>query len=534
MILETNPTTKGLHNFWETKIKKKFPTLKDISPASLLLFKYIENSPEKFYDLKAYTKYLQYLEKMKDEDPTLLISILKEVNKLLDLSYKILGEINKDPIHDILLPERNDLFDFVDKKIHYNLLRVYESPFYHFGYIIVKYSWVKMGKQIDGLNLSETVRDLNAKGFEISDQIYLHNVRNAIAHGKIKYISTSIVYEDKKGNSEYDPKSIIKAFDQMLDITNGFSLAFKIFSFKHKSFLENNGISLPLSILLDELSLKATCPAWEIRSSLEQLSSDGHRQLNLYIKNDFWDYSKILLNSFYTAYWAERLTNCYDRIFISLHSTHAQTSVHGWAAFDAIKLRYYRERKVDLSGYKDVLENNGVYFFPKIKFPKFIYKIGTYHSIVKSLFPVYLKNFRDILEKKDFTVRDSLIHSKGRYAAIQTASVVINSEFEGDVISLIRNKRKEIAKAVINFSRAKCSSGSLVRYQRVKYIRLSIYDSNKRLRNLHYSGTIPELIATIEVNTTNKIKSVDMINSVAEQIGIHRIAWHQNWRGLKK
>lgn len=534
MLLETNPATRSLHHFWETKILEKFPTL-DNSSVFLLLINYINKPPNKFYDTNAFKCYSNKLKRIKEDNPELLLSILKEVHPLISLSYRVLEEINNESIHDILLPDNEiDLLDFIDKKVHYNLLKLYETPFFHLGYIIAKYLWTKAGKQTDGLNLAQTVKELNVANFEISDDVYLHSVRNGIAHGKIIYSANKIVYEDKKGNQEeYAPRSIIKAFDKTLDITNAFFLALNIFYFENKSFLEDEGVTLPSSILLDELKIKANAPAWTIRSSLEQISSDGHRQLNLFIKNDYWDYQKVLWNSFYTAYWAERLTNSYDRIFISLQSKHASLSPHGWAAFDGVKLHDLRLKKMDIESYKGVLENEGIYFFPKIKFPRFMYKLGNFNEVVSILFPLHWANFINTINKKTFIVRDSLIHSKGNYAAIQTASVVITKELDGNINieDLIRSRRKEIVSAVIHFSRRQSNLVSLARYQTVKYIKLSIYDSDKRLRQLHYSGLIPELVATIEVNTTSKLKSMDIMNGVAEQIGIYRIVWHQNWRG---
>lgn len=393
MFLEKNQVTTELHHDWRQRIRNHFPDI-DFSVSSdfLSIIHYVDKVPQKFYSKVAYKKYLQFLEEIKSKEPSLLASILNEFEPLLSISNKILTEINNEQIHDILLPsEHNDLISFIDKKIHYNLLKLYETPFFHLSHILSKYSWIKQKKGTEGLDLFNSVKELTKLGFGFIEPVYLHNVRNGIAHGKIVYTDLNIIYIDKKGNiEEIEIRRIIEIFDRLLDISNGFCLAFKVFCFTNPEYLEMFNISIPQSILIEELQAKANAPAWTITNCLESIALHDRKQLMIYIKNDNWDFNKVRWYSFSTAYWAERLTKCYDRIFFSFHSIHGKPSPTGWAAFNAEKMRKLRENnKTEIGNYFDVLEENLLFFTPKIRFPRFVYKLGTLWNIIRTNFPIH-------------------------------------------------------------------------------------------------------------------------------------------------
>ena len=167
MLIKNNPATAELHDDWRQRIKDEFPNINFSKSSDFLsIINYIDKAPLKFYSKEAFTKYLQILEHMKSKDPVLLATILKESESLLNIANKILTEINQKLIHDILLPEEhNDLINFIDQEIHYNLLKLYETPFYQLIYIIAKYTWLKDNKGTDGLDLFKSVEELIKIGF---------------------------------------------------------------------------------------------------------------------------------------------------------------------------------------------------------------------------------------------------------------------------------------------------------------------------------------------------------------------------------
>jgi hypothetical protein len=530
MLIKSNPATEALHKFWEQQIQKEFANI-DFSHCSdyLCLIHYIEKSPQKFYSRKAFNLYLDFLLSMKAKKPKLLVEILKEAETLFSIANKILADINLKPIHDIHMPtDNNDLINFIDKEIHYNLLKVYETPLYQFAHLIAKYSWISNGKKTDGLDLYNSVEELKKLGFDFLNDVYLHDVRNGIAHGKIVFSDYKIAYFDKKGNvAKVAPRDIIKAFDGILDITNGFCLAFKLFCFTNVDFFERHKLRIPQSILLEELQAKANGPGWQITNCLESQASNK-RQLMIYAKNDNWDFAKVNWYCFATAYWAEMLITSYERIFFSLHSTSSKYA-SGWAAYNAVKLKELREKKeMRFEAYKGVLEGDLLFFVPKFRFPRVIYKLGTIKSVYSVLLPLLTRQFIDELFPNPYFARDAKMHSKGTFNVVQDPSVILKRDFQTDIQNLIRKDKAKIVGVAIKFAR-KANRSLLLSVLSVKNIRVFIYESDMRVRQLRNSGLIPELIATIEVNTTKHIRTIDINGGVPEQHGKYRIVWNKKW-----
>lgn len=533
MTFDEIPQTSSLHNDWRKRIKIHFEDI-DFSSSSdyLSLIKYLENPPEKFYSQEAFKKYFSFLENTKNRNPTLLAEILRASETLLSISNKILTELLSEPIHDVLLPKNhNDLINFIDNNIHYNLLKVYETPFFQFIYIIAKFHWINEKKGLDGLDLRNAVEQLKKVDFDFIGPFYLHNVRNGIAHGKVVFSDLDITYSDKKGNNEkLQTKKIIKIFDGIVDITNGFCLAFKAFCFTNPSFFEKYNIPIPQSILLEELKAKTNSPAWKITNCLESIANHGKSQLIIYIENGNWDFNKVQFYSFFTAFWAEKLTKSYDRIFFSI-ITKSSNIPTGWAAFDAKKLKKLREQGFnEIKDYQGVLEDNLIFFMPRFRLPKFMYKLGTYASIVKITFPLALRNVIKEYRPKSFVFRESQMHSKYNHAIVQDPSIIITRQFQDNIKGLIVSNHKKIVKIAIVKSRKECSVLSKTKYLPVKYVRVFIYDTDKRLRDLRHSGLIPELVATIEVNSSKRIQTIDIFGGTPEIHGKYRIVWNRNWK----
>ncbi|MDM1046539.1 hypothetical protein HX004_17025 [Myroides sp. 1354] len=533
MILNENPITKTLHSNWRLRIQKEFPSNDFTSSIDYLcLINYLDKVPQKFYSKQAFVEYLDFLETAKKLNPKLLANILITAETLLSLSNKTLTTINDKSIHDILLPtDNNDLIDFIEREIHYNLLNIYETPFYQFTRIITEYKWIESKKNTDGLDLFNSIEYLKKSNFNFINNFYLHNVRNGIAHGKIVFSDRDITYIDKKGGkAKVGIKKIIDIFDGILDITNGFCLAFKVFAFTNSTFFEKYQIPIPQSILLEELQAKVNVPAWTIKNCLESNTIDNKKQLIVYINNKNWDYNKVLYYSFTTALWAESLIKSYDRIFLSFHSKYSKTYPIGWASYDANKLKYLRNKnETNFEAYKGVLENDLLAFDPKFKLPKFIYKLGTFNDTIRSSVPIILNNYLETYFPDPFYIRETQIHSKKFFTIIQDTSLVVKTDCQISIENLIRKDSKRIIKKAIRYSRKQCSWFSKEKYLPVKYIRVFIYSTDKRLRNLRNSGLPPSLVATIEINKTKHIKTIDILGGTPEQNGRYRIVWNKSF-----
>lgn len=531
MSLFENAITKVLHENWREKIDQYFPELKFSDDNFLSLVDYIDNSPQNFYSDQAYHFYFKLLTDLKDSNLELIKQFIAENQNSINRAINAINEINNKPIHDIFLPEGDiELYQFIEKDIHYNYLKLLEGPYFLYTLLIAKKTRIKRGKGIEGLDLYNCIQEIENQ-VPFLTQVYDNTIRNGIAHGSVIFQDYNLVYNDKKGNTKKtSKKDIVKTFDSLLDICNGLTLGFQAFIFSNLDFFNNNSIQIPQSIIIRELKFQVDGPAWKVLATSESRTFDDRSQLVVYVKNSFMDYNKVQFNSFRTAYLALRFTANYDRIFLQLNSKYSKFGKSDWAAFDGLKMKENIRLNSPMESYKGVLENNGIMFLPKIKMPKIIYKIGTLIMSINVIMPLAYKNYIKNIFPKPFIIRDTRIHSKGRFSVVEDPCVVIKKEFRHDLETLVRSNQRKIVKQVKRHSRKQCSLFSILRYLPIKYLRVFVYESDFRVRRLRNSGLIPQLICTIEVNTSKKIKTNDIVGGIIEIHGKYRIVWNSKWK----
>lgn len=533
MELEINHCFNDIHKARKEEIKKRFRSIVFPEDSEYLsLYKYLKDIPEKFYCEKSYSFFIEFLNNSLKSNKNELIRLLKDNTFQLDVAIRNLANINITEKSDEPLPT-NDLtkLTLIDSDIHYKYIRLLESPFFFFLLLPASLSRLNRNKSTDGLDLYNVIEELKNGVFSYVNDSYCSTIRNGIAHGKVSYTDKEIIYEDKKGNKVQIPiREIVKRFDTLLYIVNGFCLALSVFYFTEYKFINKHVKKIPTSLLISELQDKVNCPGWEILTCLDSITIKNQEQIIVYVKNYNWDYKKVLFFTFQTAYWVERLTKSYDRVFFHIDS---KNSLLGWAGFDAKELRRLRKKKTNkIEDYKNVLENNLVFFNPKLKFPKFIYKLGTLRAIFKVIMPFHIQEAISKIKPTRFSIRDTQIHSQSSYLVIDDPCVVINIGFVDNAIDIIRTDYREIIRKVIKYSRKRFQS--IKRHQKVKFIRICIFDKDERVRNLRKSGLHENLIATIGYNQSPIIKTTDIIGGIVEQHDKYRIVWNKNWRNLSQ
>jgi hypothetical protein len=532
MLLDDHPLTRALHDDWREQIGSTFPNVNVTASSDCLsLITYISTAPEKFYSIPAFRKYLDFLAEAFSKNQNALAESMKEHIASLSLADKILTEVNRLPIHDIHTPyDHQELISFIDKQIHYNLLKVYETPYLQLIQLLAKFILQKKKKGTENLDLRNCVEVLDSEGYKDLTRIYFPGIRNGIAHGKVLFSDTKITYVDKKGNRESkNTRQIIEIFDQSLDVVNACCLAYKVFCFSNPDFIKKYKISLPQSFLISELQAKCNSPGWKITNCLESEAMQDKSQLMIYVENRFWDFRKVQWSAFMTAYWAEKLTQNYDRFFFSLRSKNAALSPVGWAAFNGNLLRSLRERGEEIEKYGPSLENNLIYFIPKFKFPRIVYKWGSLLISWRTILPLFWAKSIEKSFPKKFNLRDTRIHSKGFFSVVEDASVVIPKEYQVDIQNFIRTNRKKIVKSVIKKSKRTFPLFSYKRLLPVRKLRIFLYNKDMRVRSLRNSGLPQEVVATIEINSSKRIQTIDIIGGTPEQIGKYRIVWNKSW-----
>ena len=101
-------------------------------------------------------------------------------------------------------------------------------------------------------------------------------------------------------------------------------------------------------------------------------------------------------------------------------------------------------------------------------------------------------------------------------------------------MSIIYSKYREIIHSVIKSSKKNFRRFSLNKLLPVRYIRIYIYDSDMRLRQYHKTGLKDSLICTIGINTTKRIKNIEILGGTLEKFGKYRIVWNKSWLSSNK
>lgn len=411
MYLRENPVTVKLHDYWRTKI---FNVFKDIyqtpDQVNLSILQYVDSSPQKYYDRESFKLYFSFLSEALIDNPGQLVEVLRTSSNELNIASRFLTEVNKKNIHECYFPEKEfDLYKFLDKEIHYEYLKVLESPFYQTILILAKIERFKRGAKYDGLKLYNCVQELENSKVGFIKDLYSNVIRNSIAHGKFVFKDFEIEYIDSNNKEILTGREFIKLFDKLLDNANAFMLALKLFYFTKKDLLTRYDITVPQSFLTEELQSNVKTPGWEFLDILEHMSSNSSKpQLNIYIKNDCWSLIKVLQNALRTAVLAETYSNGYERFFIEINSTHSGL---GYAIFDGNKLKKLREENNNnTTDYLEALEDKRFKFVPKYKFPNFFYSIATLRDILKINYPLSIREAKKKAFPKRFDWLEVVLH----------------------------------------------------------------------------------------------------------------------------
>lgn len=532
-ILSENPIVAFGNKYKKKYILKEFPFLAESGSENFLcFFPYTKSIPEKFYNQKAFVHYYEYLGKLTNaylED--LKIEINKNHRKL-SLALKYLNEINSLRIHDNKTStEEIDLIFFIDKEIHYNLLKLIEGIYAPFLSFITHFVFISENKNPSAAQkIFGCVEKLKNTEFSYLVDFYSHTVRNGIAHGDVTFGNNEIVYRDANGNEDVKTMiDIIRYFDDALDLCNGIALALKLFFLSKADLLHDNDIIIPRQIMFEELVQNVSYERWSVKNFVETKIGNKN-QLIIMIETNFWDYSSVLYLSMQTAFLSEKYATGYDRYFLNLKCKYASK---GWAGFNGIKLTELRENKCDnLMEYAEALENKTIFFIPKFKLPSIFNKFRNIVLILRTGLKYEIDDIKNTLNKNIIDCRYLTTHRNGGYSIIKGSVVLLKNN--GDIVDTIHSNIKYIINKIIKETRKQSNILSATKYLRVGYLRVGIFTSDMRKRSLYRGGLGSEFLCAVEMKRLDRIKVPDILNSKVINIGKYKIFWHDNWEGIKR
>jgi len=522
-ILE-NPFLRNTHARKRTDIKEKFPELEKCPHDRFLsIHKYIKRSPQRFYSQTVYNKFIEWSEDRNRNSQAAFQQYLFDHDAELNRAFLHLEEINNLDWHDFF--EKLDDFElirFIDQQIHPTYLRLTEAVFAPLCRIVAYFSRVDSGRGTDGLDLFPIVEEL--KRISLSEVVnpYKHIVRNAIAHGGITYLQNEILYRDKRGNEEnLSDTDIVRTFDDLLDTCNALTLALSLFLLINQPY----GYNLPQQLLLDELKEETKAPWWEVVGCTPSKFT-GLNQLIVYVRPSTSDYGKVQISTFQTGVLAESFAPGYDRYFFSIRSS---SSLPGWAAFDGKKLHDLRNKEnASLEDYKGAIEDDLIFYVPRIKMPRAVAKIQNIMLSFKLHLPIVISDIKRQLGWPEIHVREAKIH-RNAWGSVLNGSVFL--EFPDGKLTqdLVRKSRRKIVRKALSEARHKTSILKFLRFLPLGFSRISVFCKDYRRRRLTGFGLGRQLVCTIQVKRIRRIKSPDILGSTIEQLRSYRIAWNRAW-----
>ena len=500
--IHENPLLQNLHARRRADIGKLFPELEKCPHDNFLfIYKYIQDSPQRFFTHSVYSIFLNWLKERNRTGKVALQQYLHENDAELNRAFQHLEEINKLEWHDFFKqPDDFELIRFIDQQIHPTYLRLIEAVFTPLARMVVHFSRMDSGKGTDGLGLYAVVQELAETSFREAVSPCKHIVRNAIAHGGITYLQNEIIYRDKKGNEERcRDRDVIRIFDDLLDNCNALALAFSLFVL----VCQSDGYKLPQSLLLDELKEEIRSPWWEVVGCTPSVIT-GFSQLIIYARSSTMDAAKVRISTLQTGVLAERFAPGYERYFVSIRSS--LLSWPGYAAFHGEKLHSLRiSPNVRLEDYSGVLQDSPIFYVSKVKIPRFITRIQNMALSITINLPITLSENRRTNGWPEIYVREANIH-RNSWGCVLNGSVHLVCQSDDTIQDIVRKFRKRIIQKALSAARHKTSIFSISRFLPLGFARISVFSKDYRRRRLSNFGLAKDLICTIQVKRINRHK----------------------------
>jgi hypothetical protein len=486
-----------------------------------LLQEFSASSPEKYYSKEAYNTYYNFLSESLRDNKTELLQFLIDKEETISISYKLLKNINDKPIHECEVKSTDAVF--IDENVNYNYLQLLEGVLLVYIQLISCIQFVRQGKQPIVLDLYNCIEKLKSGKFNYLQSIYENNVRNGIGHGKVIYWESKAEYIDKKDNkATLYYNNFIRKFDLLLDVVNGFTLAYITFWNKE---LDALGVGLPRQILFEEVRLNSTTSSWEVVSVINQQILEK-RQLAIEIISRSLSKEELYQKAILTAIHAARLV--VDRFdIVYLHITHnnfpgfikfsveainsidhtcAGNQEYSSAVMDSLELflNGFTENmpaSMDSNGFKKVLDYNanpivletvGLFAYKDIK-----QHVNPYNEFILVKNACYVYHGVDSERNKT-------------YHAIKSALP--------NLLAHARRKSKEL------------TANSNHPQMPIRYLCIAIYEQDKRGRELRNNGIKPNLICTIQYNVTNVTGNIKLMDSRVEKFKDVLINWNHYWK----
>lgn len=487
---------------------------------------YAREIPWKFFNRDIAASTLRVLHEIRATNDRLLLSFFKEHHGEIEIALRSLDEINRATFHDRDWWSLADLEQIRDIRelIHPAYLQLCEAVLKTLLHPIAVFQRRKGGSDSEAFKADERIDAAEKAGlgdFEPFDSI----VRNAIAHGRVKFAKDAIEYRNIGTPPKVRPKTpseTLRLFEDLLDLCNGLAVAYRLLVLLDAKLLFSESAPIPPALVFPEVQHQLNTAGWHVRDYLEYEYGNGERDLNLFVTSSYFDDHKTRLSVIRAATFASRFMPAFDRCYVRLER---RGRIGGWGLFDTAKIRELLRRGVtDGPSYLAAAPEGGFIVLPWSRyFHVFgpLRLIGSITEVLRTSWPA----MRGQVQRPE--VRHVRTVSKKTYACV-TATTVLHIEDLQTAMNFVANNLRSLLRAAVKAGWRQPETSRWLRLLPVGNVQVDVLRTDRRRRQLVSSGIEdPNLLCRIVRKTRGQIPVTPLHESVSQDFGDVKVFWNR-------
>ncbi len=487
---------------------------------------YAREIPWKFFDRGTATNALRVLNEIRATDDSLLLSFFNDRHGEIEIALRSLDEINRAAFHDRDWSSLKPLDQIRDIRelIHPAYLQLCETALKTLLHPIAVLQRRKGGSKSETFTADERMeaaRKAGVSAFEPFDS----RVRNAIAHGGVKFAQDSIKYrnvgaKEVKVRTTTLPETV-RLFEDLLDICNGLAVAYRLLVQLDQKLLFSESAPIPPALVFPEVQHQLNTVGWHVRDYLEYEYGNDQRDLNLFVTSSYFDDHKTRLSVIRAASFASRFMPSFARCYVRLDR---RGSIGGWGLFDTAKVRELLQRGItDSPSYLAAVPDGGFIIFPWSRYFRVFGPfrlIGSITEVLRTSWPA----LRGKVQRPE--VRHVRTVSKRTYACV-TATTVLHIDDLQTAMNFVANNIRSLLRSAVKEGWRQPETSKWLRWLPRGYVQVDVLRLDRRRRQLVSSGIDDaNLLCRIVRKTRGQIPAA-LHESVPQDFGDVKVFWNR-------